>query len=65
MCAPGSQVTPTVQMKRNDIQENCLIMAQITGSGKQARPVSAVTFLSGRFKVKGRVYGDFLFTCLP
>ena len=60
MCAPGSRVTPTVQMKQNDIRENCLIVAQITGSGKRTRPVSALTFLSGRFKVKGRVYGGFL-----
>lgn len=60
MCAPGSRVTSTVQMKRNDIRENCLIVAQITGSGKRARPVSDLTFLSGRFKVKGRVYGVFL-----
>lgn len=60
MCAPGSLVTPAVQMKRNDIRENCLIVAQITGSGKRVRPVSALTFLSGRFNVKGRVYGAFL-----
>lgn len=53
MCAPGSGVTPAAQMKRNDIRENCLIVAQITGSGNRARPVSALTFLSGRFKVKG------------
>lgn len=60
MCAPGSRVTPTVQIKRNDIRENCLIVAQITGSGNGARPVSGLTFLSGRFKIKGRVYGGLL-----
>lgn len=48
-------------MKPNDIRENCLIVAQITGSGNRRGPVFVLTFLSLTVQSQRRVYGAYLF----